>query len=63
MTMEQLYEMVSDRIAIGENPAVLDIDIDVTVCNLESIHDLADVDVGDARVRVGVRILADGKRV
>ncbi len=48
-----------ERVTIGEHDAVLDVDIDVAVSDLDAVHVLADEDVGDTGRSVGIGVLAD----
>jgi hypothetical protein len=54
--------MVTYRIAIGNDLAVLDVDVEVAVSNFNAIDELANVNVGNARCLIGVRVLADDER-
>ena len=51
------------RVAIGDDLSVEDVDIDVGVCDLEAVYELAEVGMGDACGRIGVRVLPDDIRV
>ena len=48
-----------ERVTVRENDAVLDVEVDITVGNLDAIHVLTGVDVRDTSSLVGVRVLAD----
>lgn len=50
------------RVTIRDDDAVLHIDVDVTVCNLDTVHVLPCIYVRYTRVLVRVRVLADDKR-
>lgn len=52
----------TNRGPVRENHAVLDVDVHVTVGDLETVDDLADVDMGNTSVGVSVRVLADSIR-
>jgi len=54
---------VTYRVAIGDDLSVEDVDIDVAVCDLDTVYELAEVDVGDACGRIGVRVRSDDIRV
>lgn len=47
------------RVAIGDDFSVEDVDIDVAVCDLYAVYELAEVDMGDACGGIGVRVLSD----
>lgn len=51
------------RVAVGDDDTVLDVNVHVSVCDLNTVDDLANVDVGDARGRIGIGVLPDGERV
>jgi hypothetical protein len=47
------------RIAIRDDVSVEDVDIDVAVRDLYTVYKLAEVDMGDSRCRIRVRVLSD----
>jgi len=47
------------RVSIRYNHSILDVNIHVTIGDFQSIDKLANVDVGNARVLVGVRVLTN----
>ena len=51
------------RVAVGDDGAILYIDVDIAVRNLEAIYHLAKVDVGNTGSAISVRVLAQGKIV
>ena len=50
------------RVTIGDDLSVEDVDVDVTVCDLNAVYELAEVDEGNARCRIRVRVLSDDIR-
>lgn len=50
-------------VAIGDDLSVKDVDIDVAICDLYAIYELAEVGMGDASGGIGVRVLSDEIRV
>ena len=53
----------TNRVAIGDDLSVKDVDIDVAICDLDAIYELAEVGMGNACGRIGVRVLPDEIRV
>jgi hypothetical protein len=51
------------RVTVGNDGSIHDVDVDVTVCDFETIYHLAEEDVCDTGGLVGVRVLAQGKAV
>ena len=51
------------RVTVGDDLAIEDVDIDVAVRDFNAVYELAEVDVGDARGRINVRVLSDDIRM
>lgn len=49
------------RVTIGDDDTVLDVNVHITVRDLDTVDDLANVDVSDARGRIGIGVLPDGE--
>lgn len=50
------------RVAIRDDLSFEDVNVDVAVCDLNAVYELAEVDESDARGRVCVRVLSDDIR-
>jgi hypothetical protein len=50
------------RVSIGDDLSFEDVDVDVTVRDLNAVYELAEVDEGDAGRRIRVRVLSDDIR-
>lgn len=49
--------MTTHRVAVRQNQSILDVDVHVAIGHLETINDLADVDMGYSSVGVCIRVL------
>lgn len=52
-------QSITHRVSMAEHLPITDVQVDITVRNFQSVHNLADVDVRNTRLGVGVRVLAD----
>lgn len=50
------------RVAVRDDLSVEDVNVDVAVCDLNAVYELAEVDKSDAGRRVRVRVLSDDIR-
>lgn len=51
------------RVTVGDDNTILDVDVHISVRDLDTVDELANIDVSDARGRIGVRVLSDSERV
>lgn len=47
------------RVSVAEDLAITNVHVDIPVRDLQSVHDLTNIDVGHSRLRISVRVLAD----
>ena len=57
--MGQLAWDRGKRVSVRKDDAILSVDVDITIGNLDALHVLAGANVGDARGLISEQILGD----